>query len=257
MNKKIIYISIFLIGVAVNLYNFTDLFGDTAIPKVRLFGNSTTLSDSTNYINFSKGINIPNDSLKVGKYLFVGGKGGGIYLDTNKAGEILYNGDDLMFTNNKDSARIDFNMQVESEFRVINTTLDSALFKVNTAGESHLYGGLTIGTVTLTSQLKLPSDTASDYTAGNTITLNRQTGKITTKSLTTASDGFYTFTWVNSLISPTTKIWTNWSGGTESAGRPYVYKVTAGSGSATIILLNLTGAGSFNGTVTLDVGLFN
>lgn len=257
MKNKIIYISIFLIAVLINVHNFTDVFGDTAIPKFRPFGTSTTFADSTDYVNLNKGLNIPNDSLKVGKYLIVGGKGGGIYLDTNKAGEILYNGTDLLFRNGKDTSNTDFSIQSESQFRVMNSALDTALFRINSAGESRFYGGIVVGAISTTSQLKIPSDTASDYDANDAITLNRQSGIITTKSLTTATDNFYTFTLTNSLITTTSKVFVSYCGGTESAGRPTVYRVVSNSGSATCILLNLAGAGSFNGNVKLNFVVFN
>jgi len=101
MSKINKLLTLFLIAVIV-------LGASVWIPKFRPFGSSTTFGDSTNYININKGLNIPNDSLRVGKYLFVGDKGGGIYLDTNKAAEIIFDGFSMQFINNKENGSTEF-----------------------------------------------------------------------------------------------------------------------------------------------------
>lgn len=257
MNKKLILSFIFIVGVVINLYNFTDVFGDTAIPKFRPFGSTTTFSDSTNYVNLNKGFNVPNDSMKVGKYLFVGTKGGGIYLDTNRKGEIIYSGVSLQFFNNKENGSMDFWIgEKSSEYYWYKSeggagTLLMTLDTVNGLSLTNLNVS-TSGT----GQIKLPSDTASDYDADDAITLNRQSGVITTKSLTTAAQNFYTLTLTNSLISANTKIFavvrTN-----AGNGVPIVTQCPAGSGSGTILVFNAHASSAFNSAITIAFIIFN
>ncbi len=107
MKNKITLIIIFLIAVLVNLHVFTDAFSDTAIPKVRLYGTGTYWADSSNYQTTNKSIYI-HDSLKVGSDIYVGVKGGKIYLDTNRKAQIEYVGNTFKFTNNKNSGGFSF-----------------------------------------------------------------------------------------------------------------------------------------------------
>lgn len=258
MKNKIILSTLFLIAVLVNMHVFTDVFGDTAIPKVKLYGTSTYWADSTNYQTTNKSI-YTHDSLKVGKWLYAGVNGeGGIYLDTGNSGQIFFTGNDLAINNVKPVGNIDINSA-----NMLNLNSDSTFFVTdrvsitNNSSFTYLFDENGISGLDETQQIKIPSDTASDYDANDAITLNRQSGILTTKSLTTATDNFYTFTLTNSLITTTSKVFLSYCGGTESAGRPTVYRVVSNSGSATIIILNLTGAGSFNGNVKLNFVVFN
>jgi len=259
MSKKIIYSLIFAIGVVINLYNFTDVFGETAIPKFRPFGTSTVFADSTNYVTLNKGFYV-RDSVKTDLDLIVKGA---VVLDTNRLGKIQYSGFDMFLSSDKVGGNMTFQLMNDAPGSAgdftwlfgniltgqVGMTLDS------TTGLTVSSGNIQMGGTT--QQIKLVSDTVSDYDANDAITLNRQSGKITTKSLTTAADAFYTITLTNSLITTSSKIFVTYAGGTVAAGRPLVYSTIAGSGSVPIIILNLTGAGAFNGTVILDFVIFN
>ena len=95
-NKIIFYVLTFFIITGFATSNYW-------LPKFRPFGTSTTFTDSTNYVNLTgKGIKIPNDSLKVGKWMIAGTYGGGIYLDTNKKGELSFTGNSMYIYNRKD-----------------------------------------------------------------------------------------------------------------------------------------------------------
>lgn len=261
--NKIILALIFVTGSLFAQTGASFKFGDITswwTPKVFMYGNSTYWHDSSNYQTTNKSVYI-HDSLKVGKDLYVGVKGGAIYMDTSRNGSIYFDESDFYIKNTK-SINPTMNLIIGHNGLSfvpaslnINTVHNTLMTVDSTSGITLTYGNVVLSSST--GQIKLPSDTATDYDANDAVTLNRQSGKITTKSLTTAADGFYTFTLTNSLISATSKIFLNWTGGTESAGRPTIYKATCGSGSATIILLNLTGAGSFNGTVQLDFVIFN
>lgn len=260
MSKRIILSLIFAVGVLINLYNFTDVFGDTAIPKVRLFGTSTTLTDSTNYINFNKGINIPDDSLKVGKYLFVGTKGGGIYLDTNRKGEIIYSGVSLQFFNNKENGSMDFWIgEKSSEFYWYKSEggAGTLLMTLDTVSGLALTN-LNIST-SGTGQVKLPSDTATDYDGNNSVTVNRQSGFVTTKSLTTAAGTAYDLTLANSLITATSKIHAMviYGGGTCTNLAMVIHVASIGTGSCLISVYNPSTVSALNGTVRLQFWVWN
>ena len=230
----------------------------TGYPYIKPFGTSTKLTDSTNYINFSKGINVPNDSMKVGKYLFVGTKGGGIYLDTNRKGEIIYSGVSLQFFNNKENGSMDFWIgEKSSEYYWYKSeggagTLLMTLDTVNGLALTNL----NISTSS-TGQIKIPSDTASDYNGDDAITLNRQSGTLTTKSLTTAAGSLYALTLTNSLITANSKVFASINDGTSSQGLSILYQCRPGSGSGTIVIYNGHATQAFNGTFKIYFVIFN
>lgn len=254
--NKIIYLSIFIIGVVINLYNFTDVFGDTAIPKFRPFGTSTTFGDSTNYVTLNKGL-YTTDSIKTDKDLIVKGK---IVLDTLRKGTVQYRGSTIYVNNDKSSGDITFQL-MDGELGTSGsfTWLIGNYLSGTTLMDLDSTNGLTVNrNIQLsggTQQIKLPSDTASDYNSDDAITLNRQVGFITTKSLTTASGSDYTLTYTNSLITTSSNviaiIKTN-----SGAGAPLVRQCTVGSGTGTIIIRNL-GAASLNSTIGISVWVWN
>jgi len=253
--KKLILALLFLSGTLFSQTGASFKFGDVGswwIPKVKLFGNSTTLTDSTNYVTLNKGLYV-FDSIKTDRDLIVKGR---VVLDTLRQGLLYYVGPTLTISNSKSIGGMGFDAPAGFNFTsgdasgifVYNDLINGGGFTVDD-------NGLSINSAT--DQIKLPSDTATDYDANDAITLNRQSGKITTKSLTTAADDFYTFTLTNSLISATSKIFINYTGGTVSTGRPTLYRATCGSGSATIILLNFDTTDPLNGTIQLDFVIFN
>lgn len=256
MNKRIIYISVFLIGIIINLYNFTDVFGDTAIPKFRPFGNSTTFTDSTSYVTLSKGF-YAFDSIKTDKDLIVKGA---IVLDTNRLGKFYYVDNELYIVNGKTSSAnmVFVNGYGNSYYQWLKQRslgVNTQLMQLDTAsGLTVITGNIQVNGTT--QQIKLPSDTATDYDANDNITLNRQSGFLTTKSLTTAGLASYTLTWTNSLISTNTKIFAVVNS-TISAGTPLVQKCVSGSGSCSIVIYNAHAVTGLNNTVQVSVVVFN
>lgn len=108
-----------------------------------------------------------------------------------------------------------------------------------------------------TAQIKLPSDTVSDYDANDAVTLNRQSGIITTKSLTTAVNAEYSFTLTNSLIVSTSKVFCEIRTGSLSQGTPIIRAANPGTGSATIVFRNIDPTNAINGTVIFSYVIFN
>jgi len=245
-------------------FKFSNI-GTWWIPKFKPFWTSTTFTDSTNYVTLNKGLYV-FDSIKTDRDLIVKGavvldtlRQGKVYftstgleiLNSKTSGQMLFTADGLMTFTNRDGYRL----ETQGGAFVYTDATSNQTLTVNSTGLQ-----IEVGDITLdggTQQIKLPSDTASNYTGSDTITINRQSGTVTTKSITTATDNFYTFYLKNSLISATSKVFLVWSGGTESAGRPMVYRVTPASGLATVIVLNLAGAGSFNGNIKFNYVVFN
>ena len=258
MKNKIIYISIFLVAVLINVYNFTDVFGETAIPKVKLYGTSTYWADSTNYQTTNKSVYV-HDSLKIGKDLYVGVKGGKVYLDTNRKAVIEYSGNTFKFTNNKNSGGFSFEnssttMDAGFSFILGEGVPAFTIYKyrngqLTTALVYDTLNGLNVqkGNIFLsggTQEIKLVSDSASDYDANDAITLNRQSGNITTKALTTATSSYYDLVLVNSLISTSSKVFVSviYTGGTNTSAPCFVTHTVNSAGSTTIGILNFSGS---------------
>lgn len=251
MKNKIFIAIIFLIAAA-------TVSSDYWIPKFRPFGTSTTLTDSTNYMNLTgKGLNVPNDSMRVGRWLFVGTKSGGIYLDTNRQGVINFNGQDFLISNGKDNGGIEFYAgEKNSSFAWVKNSGGSSLplMYLDTINGLQVQGEdiSTSGT----GQVKMPSDTASDYDANDAITLNRQNGILTTKSLTTAAVTSYSLTWTNSLISSTSRVFAIVQT-TLSAGTPMIVRCSSGSGSSTISIYNAHASTALNNSLIINVMVIN
>lgn len=254
MNKKIIYTLVFIIGVMINLYNFTDVFGDTAIPKVRIFGTSTTFTDSTDYVTLNKGFYV-RDSIKTDKDLIVKGA---VIMDTTRLQRINGSGNALFIDNAKENGSL--------LYYIGNKNSNYIWYKTSGASSIQLMqldtiNGLVLNGYNLstssTGQIKLPSDTASDYDANSSITLNRQSGILTTASLTTTAGNYFTLTLVNSLITTSSKVFFDFKNGTNSAGVPLKYETVASSGSCTLRFYNAHATNSFNGTLIIHYAVFN
>lgn len=257
MKNKIILSAIFLIAVLVNMHVFTDAFSDTAIPKFRPFGTSTTFADSTSYVTLNKGFYV-RDSIKTDKDLIVKGA---VVLDTLRLGKIQYRGNGIYLSNDKAGGNMTFQLMDDASGSAgdftwlfgnylsgqVGMTLDSATgLTINRGDIQFQYS---------TQQIKLPKDTVSDYASADAVTINRQSGTVTTKSLTTASGDDYTITINNSLVSATTNVWamikTN-----SGSGAPLVRQCATGSGTITVIIRNL-GSGSLNSAISFQFLLVN
>lgn len=247
MNKKLLIGLLVLLVVAGFTYYGNPIF--------KPFGNSTAFKDSTNYMTINKSVYVL-DSFKVAKDFYAGVKGGKIYLDTNRGGQVYVVGNSLYISNSKSKGYIyltapqGFNFEEDLSGSLLDlTTIDTNGIQVK-RGNIYFTGG--------TQQIKIPSDTASDYDNNDIVTLNRQSGNITTKSLTTSNGSYYDLTLVNSLINSNSKIFVSvvYGGGSNTSVPCYPTHTVNYSGSATIGLLNVSGS-SLNGTVKLSYVIFN
>ena len=110
-----------------------------------------------------------------------------------------------------------------------------------------------IGTTTLT-QVDVLSGTGTSTVAAATV--NNQTGVITTEALVTAAGATYTFTLTNALINANSVLNVVVGKGTATTGGLVPIFVTPATGSAVLVLQNVTLA-ALNGTVKIFFSVFN
>jgi hypothetical protein len=100
------------------------------------------------------------------------------------------------------------------------------------------------GTVYLSSK-------ANGTEATNTVTANGTAGVITTSSLTTAGGANYAITWTNSFINSSSVILLSIMGGTNTT-QNITLNATAGSGTSTLTIYNISAATALNGTIFIS-----
>jgi hypothetical protein len=112
----------------------------------------------------------------------------------------------------------------------------------------------TTGTQQLASGSALLLDKGTGTESSHAVTINKQSGVITTTSLTTAQYSTETITLTNSEISTSSVVIASVMGGTNTTQGISV-SATAGSTSSTIVLTNLNSA-ALNGTVIIGFAVF-
>lgn len=89
-------------------------------------------------------------------------------------------------------------------------------------------------------------------TAG-AVTLNAQTGKVTTETLTTAQNANYTLTITNNQIAAADIVLVSFANGTNTQGTPVLLRVTPAAGSVAIVIRNAhDSAQALNGTLVVS-----
>jgi hypothetical protein len=83
-------------------------------------------------------------------------------------------------------------------------------------------------------------------------TLNKQSGQITSESLTTAAGVDYTLTLTDSSILATDLLMASVQLGTSTTGEPAITSVTPAAGSAVIKVRNIHATQAFNGTIIIS-----
>lgn len=128
MNKKITLSILALTGMFLFSTAFID-YENSYIPRNSPFGTSFYWGDSTGYIVFSKGIYC-QDSFKVAKDLYVGVKGGKVYMDTGRGISQFVDGNDFHINNNKSGA----------VYITATTTGGNVFLRANFGGQEYLIG---------------------------------------------------------------------------------------------------------------------
>ena len=93
--------------------------------------------------------------------------------------------------------------------------------------------------------------------AAGAATLHNRFGKVTTESLTTAQNAFYTLTVTNDQVRASHLAFASVKNGTNTQGTAMVTSVTPGNGSLVIVVQNKhASAEALNGTLVIDFAVF-
>lgn len=88
-------------------------------------------------------------------------------------------------------------------------------------------------------------------------TVGTQAGLITTEALTTAAGATYTMALTNALITESSLVFVTVAKGTSTTGEPVVQFVTPTTGSAAILIRNVSAAAALNGTIKIGFYIVN
>ena len=97
----------------------------------------------------------------------------------------------------------------------------------------------------------LTSDSGTGAAVAGAVTLNKQSGTVTSEALITAAAATYTLTLTNSVVTAGSRIFVSLANGTNTTAPIYVASVTPGAGSATIVVVN-AGTVALNGTIKIS-----
>lgn len=89
--------------------------------------------------------------------------------------------------------------------------------------------------------------------ASGAATLNRAAGKVTSESLTTAQNLFYTLTITNDKVKADSVVFASVANGTNTQGTPMVVRVTPANGSLVVVVQNKHASSeALNGTLVVS-----
>jgi hypothetical protein len=100
--------------------------------------------------------------------------------------------------------------------------------------------------------LQVDTGTKTATASGGAATLAKDSGKITSESLTTAAGATYTLTLTNSSIAAADMVFASVAYGTATAGTPTVTRVTPGANSVVIVIQNIHASAALNGTIVIS-----
>jgi hypothetical protein len=100
--------------------------------------------------------------------------------------------------------------------------------------------------------VKIDSGTKAATATSGAATLNKNSGSITTESLTTAAAADYTLTITNSAILATDMVMASVQQGTSTTGEPTITTVTPAAGSLVIKVRNTAASAALNGTLIVS-----
>lgn len=116
------------------------------------------------------------------------------------------------------------------------------------------WSGATVTATGLISggSFQLDTGTKTATATAGAATLNKDSGKITTESLTTAHGSAYTLTLTNSAIAAADMVFASVKFGTATAGTPVVTTIAPAAGSVVIKVHNDHASDDFNGTLVIS-----
>lgn len=89
----------------------------------------------------------------------------------------------------------------------------------------------------------------------NAVTTNKQTGIVTTESLTTAQNGVYTLTMTNATIGTTSDLMVSVGYGSSTVGSPVLQSTVITADQAVVKVINL--GATLNGTLKITFWVLN
>lgn len=119
-------------------------------------------------------------------------------------------------------------------------------------------GGFTgAGDIAFADGKQMKPDGATGTASAGAATVSKQSGVVTSEALTTAAAAAYTLTLTNTLIAATSIVLAVVANGTNTQGDLCLGRVTPGSGSATIIVVNRHASEALNGTIKISFLVLN
>lgn len=149
-------------------------------------------------------------------------------------------------------------------FLVTGVSLVSGNFPVNsgTAGlivdsgivAANVMVNTAVNTMAAASQIILDKGTGTE--SSHAVTINKQSGVITTTSLTTAGGATETITLTNSEVAANSVVLASIGNGTNTATNAYSVSVTVTLHTVVFVITNLTAATALNGTLVVNFAVF-
>lgn len=100
--------------------------------------------------------------------------------------------------------------------------------------------------------LQLDTGTKTATATAGAATLAKDSGKITSESLTTAAGSTYTLTLTNSAIAAADMVFASVAYGTATTGMPVITRVTPAANSVVIVVQNIHASAALNGTIVIS-----
>lgn len=146
--------------------------------------------------------------------------------------------------------------------RVINNTSLAAMI-TNGTSPGQIALALAIQTIldttpspVVASQLVVDTGTKTAAATAGAATLNKNSGKITSESITTAAGSEYTLTLTDSQIAAADIVLASVQLGTSTQGEPQVTTVTVSATQVIIVIKNIHATLAFNGTIVVSFVVF-
>ncbi len=128
------------------------------------------------------------------------------------------------------------------------TAIDNMVIGAVTPAAGTFTTATTTGLATAAS-IKVDTGTKTASATAGAATLNKNSGVITSESLTTAAGATYTLTITDSAVAAADQVYASVQNGTNSAGLPAVTTITPASGSLVVVVRNAHATDAFNGTI--------
>ena len=217
------------------------------------FGTAFYWADSSGWTVMSQSLHVV-DSAFIGRDLTVLYR---INLDSNKNINIYASGYNLQIENNKNNGGQNYYIgELNSGYSWYKISGASSIQLMQLDTITGLTSYYNIQTSGATTQIKMQGDTATDYDSDDAAALNRQSGRITTKSLTTAALTDYSITVNNSLCNDATIVIALVKS-SSSTGTPQIRTANATTGLFIANIYNAHASVAFNNTVTFQYILIN